>query len=32
VTFTNVSGSGLAVRVTDPAATDSQRFYRVLVQ
>jgi len=32
VTFTNVSGNGAVVRVTDPAATDAERFYRVQVQ
>lgn len=31
-TFTNLTGSGATVRVTDSTATDSQRYYRVVAQ
>ena len=30
VTFTNVAGNGSAIRVTDPALTDEQGYYRVV--
>jgi probable HAF family extracellular repeat protein len=29
-TFTNVAGNGSSVQVTDPSATNAQKFYRVL--